>query len=85
MCSLVEFFGTVFAEFQLVTEDFVKTVVQQMPQKSCHHPIPTTVLYDFLDEIIPIVTIIINNSLSSSIVPQCFKTLLSNLSYKGQS
>ena len=31
----VEFSGTVFAEFQLVTEDFVKTVVQEMPQKSC--------------------------------------------------
>ena len=27
-----EFSGTVFAEFQLVTEDFVKTVVQEMPQ-----------------------------------------------------
>ena len=27
----VEFSGTTFAEFQLVTEDFVKTVVQEMP------------------------------------------------------
>ena len=29
----VEFSGTAFAEFQLVTEDFVKTVVQEMPKK----------------------------------------------------
>ena len=67
--------GTVFAEFQLVTEDFVKTIVQEMPQKSCVlDPIPTSVLYyDCLDEIIPIVICIVNKSLSSGIVPQCFK------------
>ena len=28
----VEFSGTAFTEFQLVTEDFVKTVVQEMPK-----------------------------------------------------
>ena len=50
----VEFSGTAFAEFQLVTEDFVKTVVQEMPKKSCDlDPIPTSVLYDCFDEIIP--------------------------------
>ena len=38
----VEFSGTTFAEFQLVTEDFVKTIVQEMPKKSCElDPIPT--------------------------------------------
>ena len=53
----VEFPGTVFLEFQLVTEGFVKTVVPKMPQKSCDlDPIPTPVLYDCLDEIVPIVT-----------------------------
>ena len=50
----VEFSGTAFAEFQLVTEDFVKTVVEEMPPKSCDlDPIPTSVLFDCLDEIIP--------------------------------
>ena len=73
----VEFSGTAFAEFQLVTEDFVKTVVQEMPQKSCDlDPIPTSVLYDCLDEIVPIVTSIMNKSLSSGIVPDCFKHAL---------
>ena len=48
-----------------------------MPPKSCDlDPIPTSVLYDCLDEIIPIVTSIINKSLSSDIVPQCFKHAL---------
>ena len=44
-----------------------------MPKNSCDlDHIPTPVLYDCLDEIIPIVTSIINKSLSSGIVPQCF-------------
>ena len=73
----VELSGTVFADFQFVTEDFVKTIVQEMPPKSCDlNPIPTPVLYDCLDEIIPIVPSIINESLSSGIVPQCFKHAL---------
>ena len=73
----VEFSGTVFAEFQLVAKDFVKTVVPEMPQKSCDlDPIPISVLYDCLDKIILIVTSIINKSLSSGIVPQCFKHAL---------
>ena len=73
----VEFSGTVFAEFQLATEDFVKTVVQEMPQKSCGlGPLPVSVLYDSLDEIIPIVSSIMNESLSSGIVPHCFKHAL---------
>ena len=55
-----EFSGTAFVDFQLVTEDFVKTVVQEMLQKSRDlDPIPTSVLYDCLDELIPIVTSII--------------------------
>ena len=68
----VEFSGTTVAEFQTV-----KTVAQEMPKKSCKlDPIPTSVLYDCLDEIIPIVTSIMNKSLSAGIVPQCFKHAL---------
>ena len=48
-----------------------------MSQKSWDlDPIPSSVLYDCLDEIIPIVTSIMNKSLSSGIVPQCFKHAL---------
>ena len=50
----VEVSGTIFAEFELVTEDFVNTVVQEMPKTSCDlDPIPNSTLYDCLDEIIP--------------------------------
>ena len=80
----LEFSGTVFKEFQLVIEDFVKSIVQEMPPKSCDlDPIPTSVLCDCLDEIIQIVTSIINKSLSSGIVPQWFK--LVKTVEKGQS
>ena len=73
----VEFSGTVFAEFQPVTEDFAKTAVQEMPKKSYDlDPIPTFILYNCLNKIIPIVTSIMNKSLSSHIVPQCFKHAL---------
>ena len=49
-----------------------------MPQKSSDlDPIPISVLYDCLDEIIPIVTIIIiNKSLSTGNAPQYFKHAL---------
>ena len=48
-----------------------------MPKKSCDlDPIPFSVLYDCLGEIIPIVTSIMNKPLLSGIVPQCFKHAL---------
>ena len=53
------------------------TIVQEMPPKSCDlNPIPTSVLYDCLDEVIPIVIGIKNKSLSSGIVPHCFEYVL---------
>lgn len=73
----VEFHGTPFKQFEPVTEACVKTVLQKMPKKSCDlDPIPASVLYDCLNEITPIVTDIINKSLSSGIVPQHFKHAL---------
>ena len=73
----VDFSGTASAEFQLDTEDFVKTIVQEMPKNSCDlDTIPTSVLYDCLDDIIPILTCIMNKSLSSGTAPQCFKHVL---------
>ena len=74
----VEFSGTVFAEFQLVAEDFVKIIVQEMSEKSCDlDPMPTSVLYIVCMKVFPLWPVsIINKSLSSDIVPQCFKHAL---------
>ena len=52
-------------------------MLQEMPKKSCDlDPIPTPILHDCLEEITPIVTDIVNKSLSSGVVPQCFKHAL---------
>ena len=60
-----------------VAEDHVKTALQKMPNKSCDlDPIPTPVLFGYLDEIIPIITDKINVSMSSGIVPKRFKHAL---------
>ena len=72
-----QFSGSVFAEFQLVTEDFWPKEIQQMPNNNFElELIPTHVLYDCLDGVIPIVTGIINKSLTSGISPQCLKHAL---------
>ena len=34
-CDTVEFSGTPFPEFKLITNDCVKEVLQEMPKKSC--------------------------------------------------
>ena len=79
----VEFSGTPFAEFQLITNDCVKEVLQEMSKKkkkkkkSCDlDPIPTPILHDCLEEITPIVADIVNKSLSCGVVPQCIKHAL---------
>ena len=73
----VEFSGTLFTEFEPVSEECTKKVLQQMPKKSCDlDPIPASVFYDCLDEITPTITDIMNKSLSTGIVPQCFKHAL---------
>ena len=70
----IEFSGTSLAEFQPVTEDYVKSILKKMPKKSCDlDPIPASVLFSCVDEITPLITTIMNRSLSSGVVPQCFK------------
>ena len=82
-CDTVKFYGTLFAEFKLVTNDCVKEVLQEMPKKSCDlDPIPNPILHDCLDEITPTVTDIVNKSLSCGVVPQCFKHALVKLQLK---
>ena len=76
-CDTVELSETAFAEFKLITNDCVKEVLQEMPQKSCDlDPIPNPILHDCLEEITPIVADIVNKSLSCGVVPLCFKHAL---------
>ena len=73
----VVFSGTLFAEFQPITDERVKAVLREMPKKSCDlDPIPVPILHDCLEEITPKVVDIINKSLLSGVVPSCFKHAL---------
>ena len=61
-------------EFHPVTEDEVRKIIIASPTKSCMlDPIPTHLLKDLLVVLIPIITCIINLSLSTARVPACYK------------
>ena len=52
-------------------DDFVLKIIKSTPAKSCElDPIPTTLLYDNVDILLPTITNIINTSLITGIVPR---------------
>ena len=71
------FTGTPFTNFVTVSSDFVKDIIKSSSPKSCAlDPIPTHILNLCLDNVIESITIIINESLTSGIVPSCFKNAI---------
>ena len=63
-----------FSAFTILTQDEVKKLVACAPCKSCpSDPIPTNLLKQCIDEINPILTEIINGSLSEGLFPESFK------------
>ena len=70
-----EFCYSSFTEFEPVTQETVRKVICESATKSCNlDPIPTWLLKDSLDVLLPFITDIINSSLSSGTVPAAFKT-----------
>ena len=66
-----------FCSFVPATDHEIRKVINGSPTKSCElDPIPTKLLKDCADTILPISTRIINLSLSSGNVPPSFKTAL---------
>jgi hypothetical protein len=60
-----------------VSEDEVTEIIAQSPSKSCELDVlPTSLMKDSLSDIVSSITKIINVSLSSSIVPLCFKNAI---------
>ena len=52
-------------------------LTKKMPKKSCDlDPIPSPLFLGCLDKLTPVITDIINTSLISGVVPQCFKLAL---------
>ena len=63
--------------FRLATHDDIRQLVSKAPTKSCElDSIPTWLLKQCGDGIIPSMTSVINMSLESGVVPGCFKKVL---------
>ena len=60
--------------FHPATTDEIRTLIKTSPSKSCPlDPIPTFLLKDCLEELLPVITTIINASLYTALVPISFK------------
>ena len=69
--------GPTLETFSLVTEQQVKNIILKAPKKSCMlDPVPAYLMHECLDDLIPTITAIINESLVSGIVPHPSSKLL---------
>ena len=74
-CPDTSFAGNPLLTFESVTDEFVLKIINSASAKSCElDPIPTTLLYENLDILLPTITNIINTSLTTGIVPPDLKT-----------
>ena len=63
--------------FSAVTESEVRKIIAKLPTKSCSlYPAPTWMVKDLVDELIPMVMILVNLSLQSAKVPDSRKQAL---------
>ena len=66
-----------FSSFEKVSQLTVKECILNSAPKSCEpDPIPSKLLIECLDYILPSLTDVFNSSLASGIFPQCFKSAL---------
>ena len=71
------FTGSKFCDFEPVTEASMLELILKTASKSCKlDPIPTSLTKQYLDALVPVITKIINTSLTTGIVPDCFKSAL---------
>ena len=76
-CPNTSFTGNSLPTFEPVTDEFVFKIINSAPAKSCElDPIPTTLLYENHDVLLPTITNIINTSLTIGIVPRYLKTAI---------
>ena len=74
-CPDTSFAGNPLLTFEPVTDEFVLKIINSTSAKSCElDPIPTTLLYENLDILLPTITNTINTSLTTGIVPPDLKT-----------
>ena len=69
--------AAIFSSFEKVSQFTVKECILNSAHKSCElDPIPSKLLIECLDYILPSLTDLLNSSLASGIFPQCFKSAL---------
>ena len=74
------FSGITLSTFEPVTEAMVKLVITKSAPKTCSlDPIPTPLLLEIVDSLLPSLTALINSSLSSGLFPKLSKVLSSFL------
>ena len=66
-----------FLSFQPLTEDDVRKLIKQSPNKQCSSdPIPTWLLKKCLDSLLPVLTLLVNKSLQIGYFPEELKNAL---------
>ena len=66
--------NTSFKHFHQVDEEEVRKIIMESPTTSCHgDPIPTGLLKNCCDELLPVITKIVNLSLSTGVFPVSYK------------
>ena len=69
--------GPLFTTFEPVTPDYVRKLIVNSPNKSCaSDPVPTTIVKDCVDVLLPVVTTMINLSLKDGFFPDKWKEAL---------
>ena len=72
--TLIEDCDSHFGEFRKMSEEDVRELIMQSPVRGCSmDPIPTPLLKEYVDSFVPVITRIMNLSLTSGEVPTCFK------------
>ena len=73
--SFTEYDGVLFSEFRPVTEKEIRDLILTSSPKTCIlDPLPTSIVQEQIDVLVPVITNIINMSLTSGTVPKLFKT-----------
>ena len=66
--------GDKLTTLQLLTLDEVKHLIESSPTKSCElDPIPTWLVKEYMLELLPLITAIINNSITSGVYPCLYR------------
>lgn len=73
----IKFTGSPLLTFDHATNEEIRNILRKAPSKSCElDPIPTSLLKNCSDAVVPLTTCIINASFDESVVPSIFKQAL---------